>query len=164
MHSVCYFPQLGGPARAHFREEWARPLAQMEEPSHCRRLAAATRGIRSLAVHRRPSRNQCHWRITRTSTNQFPVSWNSGGGLGEGWRTRATQWCTWHVEWGDSGLVCWPVQPVMDQVVFIPVRDDKGLPFSPDLSAPQKHEQTWGEDWEKRRSEKVYTALTVFSN
>lgn len=57
----------------------------MEEPSHCRRLATATQGIRSSAVHQWPSRNQCHWRITRTSTNQFPVSWNSVGGLGEEW-------------------------------------------------------------------------------
>lgn len=32
-----------------FRVDQARPLAQMEEPSHCRRLATATQGIRSSA-------------------------------------------------------------------------------------------------------------------
>lgn len=140
----------------------------MEEPSHCRRLATATQGIRSSAVHQRPSRNQCYWRITRTSTNQFPVSWNSVGGLGEERlggglkRTRATQWCTWHVEWGDSGLVCSAVQLVMDRVVFIWVRDDKGLPFTSDLSAPRKHKQTSVENWEKRRLEGLYCLNCVF--
>lgn len=73
-----------GRTRACFREVWARALPQTEEPSYCRRRATATRGIRSSAAHRPPSRNQCHWRITRTSANQFPVSWNSGGGSGEG--------------------------------------------------------------------------------
>lgn len=83
LQSVCYFPQPSGPDRAHFRGDQARLLAQMEEPSHCRRLATATQSIRSSALLQRPSRNQCHWRITRTSTNQFPVSWNLVGGLEE---------------------------------------------------------------------------------
>lgn len=44
------------------------------------------------------------------------------------------------------------VQLVMDWVVFIRVRDDKRLPFTSDLSAPQKHKQTLVEKLRKKKA------------
>lgn len=139
-------------------------LAQIEEPSHRKRLGAATQGIRSSSEHQRPSRNQCHCRITRTSTNQFPVSWNSVGGLGgRGELHKAARHGGWHVDWGDSGRVmCSALHLVMDWVVFPRIRDDKRLPFTSDLSAPRKHKQTWLKNWEKRRLEGLYYFNYIF--
>lgn len=138
----------GGPrARAHFRVDEARALAQMEEPSHCRRPATATQGIRSSAEHQRPSRNQCHWRITRTSTNQFPVSWNSVGVV-EGVEVVMVH-MTWWVTCGMRRIRS--VQLLMDWVVSVGVGDDEALPFISDLSAPSNtHQQKLGR--KKRRS------------
>lgn len=156
----------GGPrARAHFRVDEARALAQMEEPSHCRRPATATQGIRSSAEHQRPSRNQCHWRITRTSTNQFPVSWNSVGVVEgvevvkRGGYSYMMVHMTWWVTCGMRRIRT--VQLLMDWVVCVGVGDDEALPFISDLSAPSNtHQQSLVE---KKKKKKLYFALNVFS-
>lgn len=140
-------------------------LAQIEEPSHCERLGAATRGIRSSSEHQRPGRNQCHCRITRTSTNQFPVSWNSVGGVGG--QKRTTQSCTtWRVTRRRRRFrTCHVLGPALSDGLggFFPwIRDDKRLPFTSDLSAPRKHKQTSLQNWEKRRLEGLYCFNYIF--
>lgn len=112
---------------------------QMKEPSHCRRLATATQSIRSSAEHQRPGRNQCQRRITRTCTNQFPVSWNSvGGSWEECLQGEEDQSYTGAHDKSNKKKRDSCVRQMIDWTVFSGARHDEILPFISDLSAPHK--------------------------